>query len=58
VHPYCITIDEQAMDYLPHMFGANSFAVIDKVERLPLESDRNLPEDHRLSVVGSGLIGL
>lgn len=35
VHAYCITIDEQAMEYFPHVFGANSFAVIDKVERLP-----------------------
>jgi nitric oxide reductase activation protein len=23
------------MKYFPHVFGANSFAVIDKVERLP-----------------------
>lgn len=35
VHPFCITIDRDARDYLPHMFGHNGFAVIDAVERLP-----------------------
>lgn len=34
-HPYGIDIDEQAIEYLLHMFGANSFAAINKVERLP-----------------------
>lgn len=35
VHPYCITIDDQAMDYLPHMYGPSAFSVVDDVHRLP-----------------------
>ena len=37
IHPYCITIDEQARDYLPHMYGPAAFTVIDQVDRLPLK---------------------
>ncbi len=37
IHPYCITIDEEARDYLPHMYGAASFSVIDDVRRLPVK---------------------
>ena len=35
IHPYCITIDDEAMAYLPHMYGAANFAVVDRIERLP-----------------------
>ncbi|OYV75556.1 MAG: hypothetical protein B7Z66_12355 [Chromatiales bacterium 21-64-14] len=35
VHPFCITIDDEAMDYLPHMFGAANFTVISDVRKLP-----------------------
>ncbi len=35
IHPYCITIDSEAMDYLQHMYGAVNFAVIDQVDKLP-----------------------
>ena len=35
IHPFCITIDEEAMDYLQHMYGAVNFAVIDHVDKLP-----------------------
>lgn len=35
IHPFCITIDEEAMDYLQHMYGPVSFAVIDHVDKLP-----------------------
>ena len=35
IHPYCITIDKEAMDYLPHMYGAANFAVVDQVDQLP-----------------------
>ena len=35
VHPFCITIDEEALDYLPHMYGPASFTVVSKVEQLP-----------------------
>ncbi len=37
IHPYCITIDEQARDYLPHMYGPAAFTVIDNVPLLPLK---------------------
>lgn len=35
IHPFCITIDRNALDYLPHMFGRNSFVVINEVDKLP-----------------------
>ncbi len=35
IHPFCITIDKEAMDYLQHMYGAVNFAVIDQVDKLP-----------------------
>jgi nitric oxide reductase NorD protein len=37
VHPYCITIDKEAKDYLPHMYGPAAFTVIDEVYKLPLK---------------------
>ena len=37
IHSFCITIDEQARDYLPHMYGAANYAVIDDVAQLPLK---------------------
>ncbi len=37
VHPFCITIDTEAKDYLPHMYGAVNYAVIDEVRKLPLK---------------------
>jgi len=36
IHPYCITIDSEAHDYLPHMYGAVNYSVIDEVGKLPL----------------------
>ncbi len=35
IHPFCITIDREAMDYLQHMYGAVNFAVVDQVDKLP-----------------------
>ena len=35
IHPFCITIDEQARDYLPHMFGHSSYVLIDDINKLP-----------------------
>lgn len=35
IHPFCVTIDEKARDYLPHMYGAANYAVIDDVAKLP-----------------------
>ena len=37
IHPFCITIDTTAGDYLPHMYGQSSFVVIDEVSKLPLK---------------------
>ena len=37
VHAYCITIDNEAQEYLPHMYGPANYAVIDEVEKLPFK---------------------
>jgi len=37
IHPFCITIDTEASDYLPHMYGQASFALVDEVRKLPLK---------------------
>ena len=37
LQPFCVTIDSEANEYLPHLFGANGFAVIRKPEDLPKE---------------------
>jgi nitric oxide reductase NorD protein len=37
IHPFCITIDEQARDYLPHMYGAANYVLVNDVRRLPLQ---------------------
>lgn len=33
--PFCITIDKEANDYLPYIFGSNGFVVVATPERLP-----------------------
>ena len=35
IHPFCITIDREASDYLPHMYGAVNYTVVADVARLP-----------------------
>lgn len=35
IHPFCITIDKEGQDYLPHMYGAVNYTVVDEVEKLP-----------------------
>ena len=35
IHPFCVTIDDDAGDYLPRMYGAANFTVIDDVRKLP-----------------------
>jgi nitric oxide reductase NorD protein len=35
IHPFCITIDEKAREYLPHMYGAANYIVIEDVAALP-----------------------
>jgi nitric oxide reductase NorD protein len=33
--PFCVTIDEKAGDYLPHLFGANGYAMVRDAAMLP-----------------------
>jgi nitric oxide reductase NorD protein len=35
VSPFCLTIDRQAANYLPFVFGANQYALLPKPELLP-----------------------
>ena len=37
IHPFCITIDTEAGDYLPHMYGHASYVVVDEVRKLPIK---------------------
>lgn len=37
IHPFCITIDKTAKSYLPHLYGAVNYTVIDQVAQLPLK---------------------
>lgn len=37
LQPFCVTIDERASDYLPHLFGANNYVVIRNPADLPKE---------------------
>jgi nitric oxide reductase NorD protein len=37
IHPYCITLDEEARDYLPHLYGPAAYSVVDDVRALPLK---------------------
>ncbi len=37
IHPYCITIDREASDYLPYMYGRANYSIVDRVEKLPLQ---------------------
>ncbi len=37
IHPFCITIDTEARDYLPHMYGPVNYTLVDKVNKLPLK---------------------
>ena len=39
LQPFCVTIDEKANDYLPHLFGTGGYIVIRKPRELP----RRLP---------------
>ncbi len=38
IHPFCVTIDEEARDYLPHMYGPASWVLIDDAAQLPLKT--------------------
>ena len=35
IHAYCITIDREGQAYLPHMYGAANYTVLDDVAKLP-----------------------
>ena len=35
LHPYCITIDNTAMEHLPHMYGPAAYTVVDQVHKPP-----------------------
>jgi len=37
IHPFCITLDRDARDYLPHMYGNARYVILDDVRQLPLK---------------------
>ena len=36
IKPFCITIDQEAQEYLPYLFGSDGFTVILRPEQLPI----------------------
>ena len=44
IHPFCITIDKQALDYIGHMYGEVNYIFVDEVRKLPIR----LPEIYRV----------
>ncbi|MBY4676467.1 nitric oxide reductase activation protein NorD [Marinobacterium arenosum] len=36
LQPFCVTIDEQASDYLPYLFGDRGYALVNDLTRLPM----------------------
>ncbi|GLX76933.1 hypothetical protein tinsulaeT_02730 [Thalassotalea insulae] len=36
IKPFCLTIDQEAADYLPYLFGSNGYTVIHKPSQLPV----------------------
>lgn len=37
IKPFCVTIDHEARDYLPHLYGPVSWTLVDDVSKLPLK---------------------
>ena len=37
IHPFCITIDTEARDYLPHLYGVVNWTLVENVKKLPLK---------------------
>jgi len=35
IQPFCVTVDEKAGSYLPHLFGVGNYVVIRKPSELP-----------------------
>jgi len=44
IHPFCITIDRHARDYIEHMYGDVNYIQIDDAAKLPLK----IPEIYRI----------
>ena len=44
IHPFCITIDRQAHEYMNHMYGEVNSIFIDEVRQLPAR----MPEIYRI----------
>ncbi len=44
IHPFCITVDRHAQEYMSHMYGSVNFTVIDDVKKLP----HRIPEIYRM----------
>ena len=44
IHPFCITIDKHAQDYIGHMYGSVNYIQIDDVKKLP----HRMPEIYRV----------
>ncbi|HHB75403.1 MAG TPA: VWA domain-containing protein [Desulfobulbus sp.] len=44
IHPFCITIDQHAHDYMAHMYGRDNYIFIDNVNKLPAK----MPEVYRV----------
>ncbi len=36
IHTFCITVDREAHDYLPQLFGRGNYIFIDEIEKLPV----------------------
>ncbi len=37
IHSFCITIDEEGQEYLPHMYGLGNYTVVSDIRRLPYQ---------------------
>lgn len=37
IHPFCITIDKEGAEYLPHMYGQANYVVLDDIAKLPMK---------------------
>ncbi|MEF3168359.1 MAG: hypothetical protein K6360_03355 [Deltaproteobacteria bacterium] len=44
MRPFCITLDREAHEYLPHMSGEVNYVIVDDVSRL----SQKVPEIYRL----------
>jgi nitric oxide reductase NorD protein len=44
IHPFCITIDQEAKEYMKHMYGPANYIFIDDVRKLPVR----MPEIYRV----------